>query len=320
MNSHPQRQDEEHLRILFASAGEPGMGNATDLLGRIVTAAAQQRRRSAARSIVGVAGSTVAVVVALIAAPALMSNIRQVSTPAGSGHLAQTSPTALATTTGPTGLLTILPTPFVPDPTNVDAGPTMSSPSATATVPPADPYAALVALIPDLPSLGSGLTWSVEPSRSSVGPPPVLAFQACDENDGAKQIGPTLYARAERPVTTAFASAWSSGEWPSVDVGLTAWTPGQGSTALQQIRDNTGRCIWIGSSTKTSWSGHDGLLVTSNEVLSGTWHQAATIQLVGDITVNVTVTDRSTDAALERTQALGEQLAAAVRASGIGQG
>ena len=62
-----------------------------------------------------------------------------------------------------------------------------------------------------------------------------------------------------------------------------------------------------------------GLLITSTEVYFDTWHQASAIQLVGDITVSVSVIDGSSGVALERAQVLCDRMADAVRASGFGQ-
>jgi hypothetical protein len=100
---------------------------------------------------------------------------------------------------------------------------------------------------------------------------------------------------------------------------LAAWTPGHGPTAMQQIRDNTGMCVWIGSPTPTAWAGHDGLLITTDRGLFRQWHQASAIQLVGDITVSVSVVDTSSGVALERAKVLCDRMADAVRASGLGQ-
>ncbi|MGB4808202.1 MAG: hypothetical protein WBP39_01730 [Candidatus Phosphoribacter baldrii] len=177
----------------------------------------------------------------------------------------------------------------------------------------------LVTLIPDASTLGPGMSWGLEPGPSSAGAAPVMGFHYCDAIDVPKQLGAATYAAAEQQVATALASASVDADWPTVDIVLAAWAPGHGPRAMQQIRDNTGMCVWIGSPNPTAWTGRDGLLITTTEVLFNTWHQASAIQLVGDITVSVSVVDTSSAVALERAKVLCDRLAEDVRASGIGQ-
>lgn len=304
MSRDPQRSDEDRLRSLFAAADPAPSGESPQLLDRIVSGAARRRRRSTALTIVGTTGSTLAIVAALVAGPGLLTAGRNLAVPAGSSA----GTIALTVTQPPTAA---------------------STPTAT-TKPPATVTAArpkqtllssddLVTLIPDASTLGPGMSWGLDPGPSSAGAAPVMGFHYCDAIDVPKQIGPSTYAAAERQVATALAGALTNGNWPGVDIVLAAWTPGHGPAAMQQIRDNNGMCVWIGSPTSTAWAGHDGLLITSTEVYFDTWHQASAIQLVGDITVSVSVIDGSSGVALERAQVLCDRMADAVRASGFGQ-
>ncbi len=325
MTSEPTRHDEEHLRALFASSAAQAPGDSGQLLDRIVTGAVQRRRRSAVLTVVGTAGSTLAVVAALVAGPGLLSSSRDLALPAssGSGSVSPTAtaePTADSTITAPTATIIATSAPATRS-TATATGPT--TPTTTATKPRAEAprdYAGLVDLFPNPSTLGPGMTWGLDPLLSAAGAAPVMGFHYCDAIDVPKQIGEDTYAAAEKQVTSAIGSVSMGADWPSVDIVLAAWSPGRGATAMQQIRSNTGMCVWLGSPTPTAWAGHDGLLITTDEVLFSKWHQAAAIQLVGDITVGVSVVDTSTGVALERAKVLCDRMAAVVRASGLGQG
>ena len=325
MSSESQWRDEEHLRALFASATPPAAGESPELFDRIITGAAKRRRRSATLTIVGTTGSTLAIVAALIAGPGLLTAGRDLAVPAGSitGPVTLTatqSPTADSASTATTAS-TATPSPTTS--ATSTATHVATQPPATVTQPLPKGKAlssdALVALIPDASTLGPGMAWGLEPGPSSAGAAPVMGFHYCDAIDVPKQLGAATYAAAEQQVATALASASSDADWPTVDIVLAAWTPGHGPRALQQIRDNTGMCVWIGSPNPTAWPGRDGLLITTKEVLFNAWHQASAIQLVGDITVSVSVVDASSAVALERAKVLCDRLAEDVRASGIGQ-
>lgn len=322
MSRDPQRSDEDRLRSLFAAADPAPSGESPQLLDRIVSGAARRRRRSTALTIVGTTGSTLAIVAALVAGPGLLTAGRNLAVPAGSSAgtiaLTVTQPPTVASTPTATGDRTVSTTSATSTATGL-----VTKPPATVTA--ARPKQTLlssddlVTLIPDASTLGPGMSWGLEPGPSSAGAAPVMGFHYCDAIDVPKQIGPSTYAAAERQVATALAGALTNGNWPGVDIVLAAWTPGHGPAAMQQIRDNNGMCVWIGSPTSTAWAGHDGLLITSTEVYFDTWHQASAIQLVGDITVSVSVIDGSSGVALERAQVLCDRMADAVRASGFGQ-
>ncbi len=323
MSDDPQSINEDHLRGLFAAATSPAAGDSPELLDRIVTGATKRRRRSAAVTIVGTTGSTLALVAALVAAPGLLTTGLNLAAPAASSTGSITVPvtqsptvdSASSATTAASGSTTIATS------TATRLG---TTPPSTVTVPPKGTsrnYADLLPLFPDPSTLGPGMSWyDQDPGMSAAGAAPVMGFHYCDAIDVPKQIGAATYAAAEKQVTAALGSALTGGAEPSVDIVLAVWAPGHGPAAMQQIRDNTGMCVWIGSPTSTAWAGHDGLLVTSTEVYFNKWHQASAIQLVGDITVGVSVVDGSSGVALQRAQVLCDRMAEAVRASGIGQG
>ena len=323
MSGDPQRSDEDMLRSLFASANPAPRGESPELLGRIVTVAARRRRRSAALTIVGTTGSTLAIVAALVAGPGLLTAGRNLAAPAGSSAgpvtLTVTQPPTTGSTSTAAGDPTLATTSATSTATDVATQPpaTVTQPRPRGTSLSSD---ALVTLIPDASTLGPGMSWGLDPGPSRAGAAPVMGFHYCDAIDVPKQLGAARYAAAEKQVASALAGAWTDGGWPSVDIVLAAWAPGHGPAAMQQIRDNTGMCVWIGSPTPTAWTGHNGLLITTTEVLFNQWHQASAIQLVGDITVGVSVIDGSSGVALERAQVLCDRIAQDVRASGLGQG
>ncbi len=322
MSSDPIRRDEEQVRALFASTAAQAPDDSGQLLDRIVTGAVKRRRRSAAMTIVGTTGSTLALIAALVAGPSLLTSSRTLAAPASSGvgsvNLTATQPPTAESTSTPTGGATG----SITSATSTATGLTTKPPATVTTTQPQETkgsYSGLVTLFPDASTLGPGMTWALEPGSSSAGAAPVMGFHYCDAIDVPKQLGAATYAAAEQQVATALASASAGSDWPSVDIVLAAWAPGHGPAAMQQIRDNTGMCVWIGSPTPTAWTGHNGLLITTTEVLFNKWHQASAIQLVGDVTVSVSVVDASSRVALERAKVLCERMADAVRTSGIGQ-
>ena len=333
-SDQPPQRGEEELRDVFSRAGTSvGTGTGTEeLLGRIVTAALRRRRRSSALTVAGAAASSIAVVAALVVGPTLLRSDREVAGPASGTSSTLTDATGTSTdaaTTAPieaTATVSAPATSFsdasTPPDTEAPIGPAGTTPTAPSSRMGGgtDPYAGLLQLFPEPSSLGTGLTWELEPTKAGSGAAPVLGLQICDSSAVTRALGTTGFAAAEQQAAAAIGSARARDGSPTVDISMVAWPPKHGPDAFDQLTANTGMCVWHTSPTVKPWSGRTGLLVTGTTAAPGTGRTAAAVQLVGDVTVGVTVIDIDLDTALSRAQTACDAIAEKVRASGIGQG
>ena len=336
-SDHPPQCGEEELRDVFTRADTSvGTGTGTEeLLGRIVTAALRRRRRSSALTVAGAAASSIAVVAALVVGPTLLRSDREVAGPASGTSSTLTDATGTSTdaaTTAPIEATATVSTTVsapatsfsdasTPPDTEAPIGPAGTTPTAPSSrMGGTDPYAGLLQLFPEPSSLGTGLTWELEPTKAGSGAAPVLGLQICDSSAVTSALGTTGFAAAEQQAAAAIGSARARDGSSTVDISVVVWPPKHGPDAFDQLTANTGMCVWHTSPTVKPWSGRTGLLVTGTTAAPGTGRTAAAVQLVGDVTVGVTVIDIDLDTALSRAQTACDAIAEKVRASGIGQG
>lgn len=149
-----------------------------------------------------------------------------------------------------------------------------------------------------------------------------MDVQGCDPTEvasrrgGGQETGP-------RPVAGVTRAAWSGDGTGQADhrvtVTVTGWAKGTGPARFDDLRNDTGACIFFTPQTTRPWSGHpDGTALLSETTGAGqdiTWLAA---QRVGDVIVSVVVSSRTdTDGAKADAARLSDSLVNGLRSSDI---